>query len=388
MLERSRCDVILGLTGDDEADEPVHDLLQRLTNLDTPAFTNVSPLQRLADGDGLSIVAAPDPDEEIRTVVRSIVADDLSFHRTAIVYRQDNPYDSLLRQALDHAGVPYSGREYQSLANIPSGLLLLGLVDMATGLGSDGTIDRERFIEWITSTPIRNTALSEEDGASSQLVPASQWARLARQARAGGQPGLWESRLQAHISQEEAHSEELFGEITNRVLGERHRATELGQFVSALSRSLGDLADTGGTWQSASAHLKHMLISYRWAVRDESPEDRLRIDEFLDSLEALDEWDTPFGAQELRQVAQEGLQSPVSDRGSSVGSGVYLGPPAGIAGADYAQGVRGRHGGKAVSAACRDQSVARGPTPRGRRGRWCWSVLTSCQPLPLPAARS
>ncbi len=337
LLERSRCDVILGLTGDDESDGPVRDLLLRLTDRDVPSPVVKSPLQRLAEVDSLSIVAAPDPDEEIRAVVRSIVADDLPFNRTAVVYRQDNPYASLLRQALDHAGIPYSGAEYQNLANTPSGLLLLGLVDMATDLGSDGTIEREIFVEWITSTPIRNMALSEEDGASSQLVPASQWARLARQARAGGQPELWEGRLQAHISQEEAHSEELFGEITNRVLGERLRATELGQFVRDLSQSLGDLADTGGTWRSASAKLRHMLTSYRWAVREESPEDRRRIDEFLDSLEALDDWDTSYAAQELRQVVQEGLQSPVSDRGRPVGSGVYLGPPAGVAGADYAR---------------------------------------------------
>ena len=338
LLECSRCDIILGLTGDDEADEPVRELLGRLTDHDIPTPTSVSPLQRLAEENRLSIVAAPDPEEEIRTVVRSIVADDLPFHRTAVVYRQDNPYASLLRQELDHAGVPYSGTEYQSLANMPSGLLLLGLVDMASSLTDEGAIERERFIEWITSTPIRNTTPLDEDGDSSQMVPASQWARLAREARAGGPPELWESRLQAHISQEEAHSEELFGEITTRVRDERLRATELGQFVRALSRSLGDLTDTGTTgWRSVSAQLKHMLISYRWAVRDESPEDRRRIDEFLDSLEELDEWDACFGTQELRQVVQEGLQSPVSDRGRSVGSGVYLGPPAGVAGADYAR---------------------------------------------------
>ena len=337
LLERSRCDVILGLTGDEEADEPVHDLLGRLTDQDVPAPAIASPLQRLAEGGSLSIVAAPDPEEEVRTVVRSIVAGDLTFHRTAVIYRQDNPYASLLRQALDIAGVPYSGTEHRSLADTPSGLLLLGLVDMASNLGGEGAIERERFIEWMTSTPIRNTALPDEDGESSQMVPASQWARLSRQSRAGGPPELWESRLEVHVSQEEARYLEREDAIPDRVQGERRRVTELGQFVSALSHSLGDLAETGGTWRSASVKLKHLLISYRWAVRDESPEDRRRIDEFLDSMEGLDEWDAPFGAPELRQVVQEGLQSPVSDRGRPVGSGVYLGPPAGIAGADYAR---------------------------------------------------
>ena len=337
MLERTKCEVILGLTGDDDADEPALDLLGRLTDRDVPALATVPPLQRLAEDGGLSIVAAPDPEEEVRTVVRSIVRDDLPFHRTAVIYRQDNPYASLLRQALDVAGVPYSGTECRTLANTPSGLLLLGLVDMASNLDSEGAIERERFIEWITSTPIRNTAHVDEDGQTSQMVPASQWARLSRQARTAGPPDLWESRLEAHIGQEEARYLEREEEIPERVQEERVRATELGQFVSALSHSLGDLVDAGGTWRSASAKLKRLLTSYRWAVREESPEDRRRIDEFLDSMEGLDEWDAPFGAPELRQVAQEGLQSPVSDRGRPVGSGVYLGPPEGIAGADYAR---------------------------------------------------
>ena len=338
LLERPTCDVILGLTSDEEADGPARDLLGRLTDQDIPTPDVASPLQRLAEDGSLSIVAAPDPEEEVRTVVRSIAADGLTFHQTAVVYRQDSPYASLLRQTLGLAGIPYSGTEYQSLANTPSGLLLLGLVDMASNLTDEGIIERERFIEWITSAPIRNTASTDDDRDSSQIVPASQWAKLSRQARAGGPPELWESRLDAHIRLEEARSRELSGELTNRVQNERRRVMELSQFVSALSRSLSDLVDADRNgWRSASAQLKRLLISYRWAVREESPEDRRRIDEFLDSLEGLDEWDAPFGAQELRQVAREGLQSPVSDRGGSVGSGVYLGPPAGIAGADYAR---------------------------------------------------
>ena len=61
------------------------------------------PLRQRADAGPLSIVAAPDPEEEVRSVLRSIVADDKPFHRIAVIYRQDNPYASLLRQELDFA---------------------------------------------------------------------------------------------------------------------------------------------------------------------------------------------------------------------------------------------------------------------------------------------
>ena len=374
LLERSKCGVILGLTGDQEADEPALDLLGRLADQDLPEPATVFPLQRLAEDGSLSIVAAPDPEEEVRTIVRSIVGDDLPFHRTAVIYRQDNPYASLLRQALDIAGVPYSGKERRSLADTPSGLLLLGLVDMASNLGGEGVIERERFIEWMTSTPIRNTAVSDEDGDSSQMVPASQWARLSRQARAGGPPELWESRLETHASQEEARYLEREEEIPDRVKEERRRATELCRFVSALSRSLGDLVETRGTWRSASAKLKRLLISYRWAVREESPEDRRRIDEFLDSMEGLDEWDAPFDAQELRQVAQEGLQSPGFGQGQAGWQRRVSGSARRDSRGGLRQGVCGRDGRKAVPAARGDQSLAWGQLVESAEGNGVGAV--------------
>ena len=178
-------------------------------------------------------------------------------------------------------------------------------------------------------------------GRGRPLVAASPRLPVGENGQAGkgrrSARSMWESRLEAHISQEEARYLEGEEEVPARAQEERRQAKKLDQFVSALSQYLGDLVDTSGSWRSAAAKLKHLLISYRWAVRDESLEDRGRIDEFLDSLEGLDEWDTSFDAQELRQAVQEGLQIPVSDRGRPVGSGVYLGPPAGIAGADYAR---------------------------------------------------
>ena len=82
----------------------------------------------------------------MRTVIRSIAAGGTPFHRTAIMYRQDNPYASLLRQELDFAGIPYAGVDYRSLADTPTGRLLLGIVDLGASVngGGEGAIDRER----------------------------------------------------------------------------------------------------------------------------------------------------------------------------------------------------------------------------------------------------
>ena len=337
LLEGGRCEVILGLTGEDETDEPVRELLDRLTGGVSYNSPCSSPLAQIVDDGNLSIVAAPDTEEEVRTVIRSIAAADAPFHRTAIVYRHDNPYASLLRQELDLAGIPYSRTESRTLAGTPSGLLILGLVDMAVELAEGQGIERDRLTDWITSTPVRYETGAGE-GERSRRVPASRWAELARQARANGPPERWDERLRALMRQEEFRSVELNGELTQRIRRERQQAEDLAQFVAGLAKSLEILGRSDECdWESASRRLLELLRNYRWTVADESAEDRLRIGEIIESVSELQEWGEEFNAQTLRQVVHEELRSPVSDRGRPVGAGVYLGPPAGVAGADYSR---------------------------------------------------
>ena len=77
------------------------------------------------------------------------------------------------------------------------------------------------------------------------------------------------------------------------------------------------------------------MAAYRWVVAGESEEDLRRIDELVGGLSSLSEWAIDYSTEALREAVREGLQSPVSERGRQVGSGVYVGPPTGIAGADY-----------------------------------------------------
>ena len=67
--------------------------------------------------------------------------------------------------------------------------------------------------------------------------------------------------------------------------------------------------------------------------RDE--DDYGRVADLLDGLPNLANWDAAYCLASLREAVNEGLQSPVSDRGRPVGSGVYVGQPAGIVGARY-----------------------------------------------------
>ena len=138
LLGRSKCQVVAGLVADENADRPVCELLELLGSQGVEESSTVSeaadPLCQRAESGALTIVAVPDPEEEVRTIVRSIAASEAPFHRIAVIHRQDNPYASLLRQELDFAHIPYSGVTHRSLGDTQTGLLLLGLVDLAVEL--------------------------------------------------------------------------------------------------------------------------------------------------------------------------------------------------------------------------------------------------------------
>ena len=346
LLERGKCRVVAGLVGDENADGLVHELLDMLGSQGVEESSDASnatdPLCQRAEAAALTIVAVPDPEEEVRTIVRSIAASDASFHRIAVIHRQDNPYASLLRQELDFAHIPYSGVTHRSLGDTQTGLLLLGLVDLAVELnGTRGAIDRERLIEWITSTPVRWPREQGEGEFSlrSITVPATAWANLARSARANGTVQNWKSRLAAYLAQMELQADAANGSDDDddpfmRRL--RRSVAELQEFLERLAGALGSFGNSNGMeWESASTHMKSLMTTYHWAVAEELPEDLRRIDELVDSLVSLKEWGTGFSPETLRESIWEGLQSQASDRGEPVGAGVYIGPPAGIAGTEY-----------------------------------------------------
>ena len=341
LLARGKCRVIAGLVGDEGADSPVLELLGSQRAGAAANIPGVDPLRQRAEADSLSIVVAPDPEEEVRSVLRSIVADDKPFHRIAVIYRQDNPYASLLRQEFDFAEIPYSGVDHRRLADTPAGRLLQGLTDLAEELnGPGGTIDRERLIEWFTSTPVRwpREPRAGDDASRSITAPAASWANLARNARASGTIEHWKGRLSAYLAQMEPQAEAVHGDDDDNPFMRRLRreVAELREFVERLAAALSNLSTANDReWSSASQGLETLLATYRWVVAGESEEDLRRIDELVSSLSSLSEWGIDYSTEALREAIREGLQSSVSERGRQVGRGVYLGPPTGIAGADY-----------------------------------------------------
>ena len=340
LLERGKCRVIIGLNGDGDADGPALALHHRLTGGDA-ATDGAMPLQRAVASNALSVTVAPDPVEEIRAVVRRIiaVADDVPFHRIAVVHRQESPYASLLRQELDFAGIPSSGAPRRMLADTGAGRFLQGalalLASMDGGADAEPTIDREQFIDLIMSCPVRFSPNPNGGRRRRPVeVPATQWADLARAARANGTAREWATRLEAYVEQQARRERERSGESVGTG---PPGAGVLSAFIYRLAPRLRQLRrpdERDWTWQSAAEQLKSLLVDYLRRTEGDD-EDYRRIEEALDGLAGLADWDVEYDADVLRETIGDELQSPVSYRGNPVGSGVYVGPPAGIVGAQY-----------------------------------------------------
>ena len=311
LLDKDRCQVIIGLTNDADADAPVVELATVLGAPDAGISDQADrqhlqhplqsqrplqlqhPLQQKADAGTLSIVAATDPTEEVRAVVRQIVSDanGTPFYRTAIVHRQIAPYASLLRQELTFASIPFAGLERRTLADTLPGRLLLGLVDLAVAGGpeTNGDIDRERLIDWLTSAPVKyQTRPTAGDGpARWRTTPAAGWAQLARAARANGPAAQWTSRLKAHVDLQQRRAAHYAGVNTSagdadgehpQLQRDRHLADELSRFVNSLAWRLRELANPpDASWESVAALLKQVFDHYLWrepGQRDDNQRNR------------------------------------------------------------------------------------------------------------------
>lgn len=335
LQSKGKCAVIAARTGNSDADAPILRLLARLNGggFDETPSESPDPLQQRAAAGRLSLIAAPDPDEEVRAVIRRIAAGRAPFHRTAVIYRQPNPYDSLLRQELDFARIPYAGAESRTLGDTPTGRLLQGIVDLAPHTdAAAGPIDRERLLAWLTTTTVRWSDRPTPDDKG-RPVPATAWANLAREARANGAPDAWHSRLNHHQAKVAARMKELRDDYDDSRL--RQDCANLHSFIAALSRRLHALGRPHLNWASAADHITEALAAYRWFGDGETDRDRQLIDDLIASLPELEQWDADYDLDTLQEAIREGLQAPVSSRGQSVGAGVYIGPPAGIAGARY-----------------------------------------------------
>jgi ATP-dependent helicase/nuclease subunit B len=319
LARAGRLRVLLGLTGDANADEPIDELTARLAG--------VGPAERAPGGaapTGTSIVSAPDPEDEVRAVVRTVLtlaAAGTPLHRVAIVFRLDDPYARLAHELLDAAGIPWSGPSMRRLADTTAGRILLGLLRLA-----ERDFARDAVVEWIASGPVR-------DPVDDRAVPASRWDTVSREA--GIVTGLvqWNDRLTRYArwlrADLEARGDDELSE------GARlHRAADLAH-AEHLARFVADLGarltpPSPGTWPRLAAWARDLLDVYlggegrRATWPEPEVEAARRVTDALDGLAALAEIRAEASLSTFVRALESELDSPAG-RVGRFGAGVFVG---------------------------------------------------------------
>ena len=316
-----QCTVILGVTGDEQADRLLRTVQAQLEPVLGEAFPIYDPVPPVpAPLDAMHLHVAPSTHEELRWVIRQIVAEagDLGtpFHRMAVLYRMENPYGTLIRDELALSGIPMAGPGRDLLADTPAGRVLLGLLDLPTN-----DYRRDEVMDWLTSCPVR------PPGASPDSFSPSRWDAISRSAGIVGGLEQWRERLSIYdrATREQADAGEQNGSISDaRAAAMRDSAAEalaLRKFVVELAGALTPPAD-GRAWAEFCNWQSDLLKDYLarpTAEADDLDNFDLEVEKVLQVLEEVKSADSLGGTatlEEFRQVVRDALQAPQGHLGS------------------------------------------------------------------------
>lgn len=210
--DTNRLHVVLVCCGDETLDQSLRQSLWFTPQVSLPPGGLV-----VAD----KIRLAPDADTEVQLAVARFLEraeDGVPFHRMALLFGSPAPYALVAQQELSATGIPWRGQPAAKLDQSVAGRFISGLLTVY-----DSDFSRSSVVEWMTSTPIRDTG--------GELIPAEAWAALARRARVQFGAHSWQTRLTA-----------LADELKDSKYA---RERELVAHVAALASFVQRLADEG-----------------------------------------------------------------------------------------------------------------------------------------------
>ena len=138
----SPINALIGLTGVDEADSGSKNAATRLG-------TGLAMAQGRGPAVG-KVVSVSDPDDEVRTVVRSVVGlldQGMAAGEIAILYPHKLPYRRLLEEYLNKSGVSFNGLSSRSIANSMLGRFIATLLALP-----DSNLQVDEVLEFLASS--------------------------------------------------------------------------------------------------------------------------------------------------------------------------------------------------------------------------------------------
>ncbi|MEX2658974.1 MAG: PD-(D/E)XK nuclease family protein, partial [Acidimicrobiales bacterium] len=326
VLAAAPSSVVVGLTGVDDADAPVRDVCAS-AGVELPAASPV------AEPHAERIVSVSDPDEEVRTVIREVMAlaeAGTDLDRIAVFLPIPEPYARTVLEQLDAAGIPHNGPATARLADSVAGRTLLGALALP-GLGWG----RADVISLLAGAPVRH------DG---HRAPSGRWDTLSRGAGAVGGLDDWRAKLAAHaarLTADRARLEER-GDASEarlrRLAEDVDELGRLGAFVDGLAADLDGLASET-SWAARSAAARSLLERLLGAEHqragwpDHEVDAAQRVDAALARLVVLDEIEPEPTATAFEQAVQAELDARTG-RVGRFGHGVLVAPLAASVGLD------------------------------------------------------
>ncbi|MYE54745.1 MAG: hypothetical protein F4X34_06065 [Chloroflexi bacterium] len=319
LAQEGKCAMLLGLTNDPDADRSAIALANELDGKENPNHP-VHPVSPRAH-----LLVAPDAHQELRWVIRRIMRRAESgtpFHRMAVLYRKEAPYDTLIREELDLAGVPVAGPNTASLADTAVGNTLTGLLDL-----HESDFGRDAVMAWLTGSPLK-----PPPGIDPASFNPTLWDTISKRAKVLRSAETWEQRLNqfADNLERDARDWEQQGEIYEsrslRMRSDADVARQLLHFITDLIKASDSSGNT--TWEDYSRWAKELLDRYLAdynALPDSEQRTYDRIERILDELQSLDTVSPQPSFEVFRRALNEALQVSVGHLGS-VGHGVFVAP--------------------------------------------------------------
>jgi len=306
--------VIVGLTDVRRADRAVRRSLERIGIDLPPSISKNYPI-------ATEILNASDADDEVRCVVRDVVAslERVPAHRIAVLYAAASPYARLLHEHLAAARIEVNGpgtRPVHERAIARTLLEVLALVDQ--------DLPRADVFRALANAPTRDF--------NGERIPVPQWERMSRVA--GVVRGDdWDSRLARYAESErrtadqEEAAEDPRPAAIRRAQHNAGNAERLHAFTSELRRRLNAIAgmDTWSELAGAVLQLFHDLLGDYSSLPIEEQYAAVAVESSLKGLSTLDELGTPASLTVLRDVLELELQQSLP-RVGTFGTGVLVAP--------------------------------------------------------------
>ena len=306
-------EVLVGATGDDEADAAVSTMVRDLTG---GSGDGAAPSRTGAET--IELVSTTDADDEVRVAVRRILdaaRTGMRFDRMALLWPVDQPYARLAQHHLTAAEIPWNGRPGTETGERVVPRLLAELLDL-----DRRGLRRTELMALLGDVP----AL----GPDGRRVPTARWERIGRRAGIVRDED-WDGRLPPFIADARARGTATAGD-----------AEAMLAFVHRLRTELGDRRATRpwSEWVSWSYdQLERWLGARKLAGFGDFDADEIeafqRTQRVLDRLRHLDTIGPPVDRAEFRATFVAELDVTPSRRGT-VGDGVHIGLLGGSRGLD------------------------------------------------------